>query len=445
MKDNKPYSGTTRVALGAALCAALTACGGGGNSGNKGSPSGTGAGVTTSSGTAAIGSAIAGGTVSFTCASGATASTTTGSDGTYSVALKASDYPCVTQVSGGQASGTALASALHSVAAAPGTTNVTPLTDLIVGVLGNGNASGLDGAASGVLSGTITADNLASALAKVRAAIATLPGNLAIPSGFNPLNSQFSVGDANDALLDQYATSLAAAGLSQGDVATKTAAGTPLIQQTYAATAYTTPNLTAIAMGASINLDGTFGISFVDANRGLFSAEAALDSTGNATSFARAGRFTGIMSSLGNRIGELCSAGVGGVSDEQHSQYVYASADLVPVTDPTELNGKNFVEYEDCVQSGTAAIDASGTYTFTEAGSNQSDPGMPKLFSQAFGSTGYRDGTSATVRAKAYKYVDQDGKTTYVYLQVETKNGSTAAMIDGNSNFVLIGVQQPPV
>ncbi len=70
------------------------------------------------------------------CASGATASATTASDGTWSASLKTSDYPCAARVVGGQANGKNLASALHSVAAAPGTTNITPLTDIIVAVLG---------------------------------------------------------------------------------------------------------------------------------------------------------------------------------------------------------------------------------------------------------------------------------------------------------------------
>lgn len=439
MKKSNLNTPITKVALGAALCAALGACGGGSGSG---SPS---ASTSTTSGVAAIGSAIVGGTVSFTCASGATASATTGSDGAYSATLKAADYPCVVQVAGGQANGVALASALHSVAAAPGTTNVTPLTDLIVGVLGNGNASALDGAASGILSSTITAGNLSSALTKVQAAIATLPGSLTLASGFNPLNSQFSVGDTNDALLDQYATALRAAGLSQQDAATKAASGSALTQQTYSATAYTTPGFTAITMGASVNLDGTFGIALDDPNRGLFAAQAKIDSTGEATSFVNAGKFSGIISQLGNRIGELCT---GITATTQLTQYAYASGELTPVTDPTELNGKTFTEYENCGLSGTTTVDSSGTYTFRETGSSQGDPGMPNFFSQAFTSSGYIDGdapNTATVRANAYKYVDQNGHATYVYVEVSSKTGSTKATIDGDSNFVLIGVEQQPM
>jgi len=117
VKNIKLNTGITALALGAAMCASLVACGGG---------SSPAAGVMTSSGgVAAIGSAIVGGTVSFSCASGATASATTGSDGTYSATLKATDYPCVVQASGGQVNGVALASALHSVWSSNGTVDGT--------------------------------------------------------------------------------------------------------------------------------------------------------------------------------------------------------------------------------------------------------------------------------------------------------------------------------
>src|SRR5262245_45039550 len=113
-----------RLAFAASMCAALVACGGGGGSN---APAAANTPTTTTGGAAAMGSPIVGGTVELKCASGATASATTGTDGRWSASLKSTDYPCVARVSGGQANGTALASALHSVAAAPGTTNITPL------------------------------------------------------------------------------------------------------------------------------------------------------------------------------------------------------------------------------------------------------------------------------------------------------------------------------
>lgn len=435
MQKNKLNTGITKLALGASMCVTLVACGGGGGSGT-GTPS------VTSSGTVAVGAPIVGGTVSFKCASGATASATTAADGTYSVTLKSADYPCVARVAGGQANGAALASVLHSVAAAPGTTNVTPLTDLIVGVLGNGNASALDGVTSRGLSRAITADNLESALTKVQTAIATLPGKLAIASGFNPLNSQFSVGDANDALLDQYAAALDAAGLTQADAVTHAQAGTAMTKTPYSAIAYTTPGITATPMGTSLNLDNTFGIAIADPNRGLYVAKANLDASGNVSSFATPGKFTAIVSVLGNRVGELCTAnGVGSVSASQPGQYVYVASDVVEVTDLSELNGKTFDEYEDCTQSGTATFAGNGIATFT--GKNgQTD--APVSIMEAFTAAGAPDPANHSVEhAKVYKYTDSTGAERYAYITINSTTGTDDPLtFDTDTKYLTIGLSQ---
>ncbi|WP_155027731.1 hypothetical protein [Burkholderia pseudomallei] len=437
MQKNKLNTGITKFALGASMCAALVACGGG-NSSNSGTSSPS----VITSGTAAVGSPIVGGTVTLKCASGATASATTTADGTYSVTLKSADYPCVALVSGGQAKGAALASALHSVAAAPGTTNVTPLTDLIVGVLGNGNASALDGATAGALSSAITADTLASALAKVQTAIATLPGKLTIASGFNPLNSQFSVGDANDALLDQYAAALDAAGLTQTDAVTHTQAGTAMTKTPYSAIAYTTPGITATAMGTSLNLDNTFGIAIADPNRGLYVAKANLDASGNVSSFATPGKFTAIVSVLGNRVGELCTAnGVGSVSASQPGQYVYVSSDMVEVTDLSELNGRTFDEVEDCTHSGTTTFASNGIATFT---GNDGQTDAPVSIVQALTAAGAPDPANHSVEhAKVYRYTDSTGATRYAYITINSTTGIDDPLtLDTDTKYVTIGLSR---
>ncbi len=225
MKKIEFNTGITKFTLGAAMCAALAACGGGGDSSPGGSSADNTPTVTTS-GTAAIGAPIVGGAVALKCASGATASATTGSDGSWTVSLKSTDYPCVARVSGGQANGSALASPLHSVAAASGTTNITPLTDLEVGVLAKGDPeTWFNGAKNGDLAGAITSGNLADALAKLTTALSTLPGKPTLPDGFNPLTSSFKAekGDAGDNLLESYGAGLTAAGLSQSAAAEKTA------------------------------------------------------------------------------------------------------------------------------------------------------------------------------------------------------------------------------
>ncbi|MEX3981490.1 hypothetical protein AB4Y45_21190 [Paraburkholderia sp. EG287A] len=443
MKKSRLHTRITRLALGASMCTVLAACGGGGSSDTS---SNDGASATTTGGVAAIGSPITGGNVALTCASGATAAATTGSDGTWSASLKTSDYPCLVQVSGGQANGAALVSALHSVAAASGTTNITPLTDLIVGVLGNGNASALDSVKPNALSAAITSNALANARNKLIAALATLPGKPALPGGFDPLTSQFNAvkGDAGDNLLESYAVALAATGLTQADAVSSTASGTAMTQQAYAATAFTTPGVTAIQMGSSVNLDGTFSIGIADPNRGQYVAKANIDTTDNVTSFTNPGPFTAVVSLLGNRVGQLCTAnGVGGNVAAQPGQYVYVSSDLTEVMDLNELNGKTFDEYEDCAKSGTTTF-ANGVATFTDSEGRQDTP--VSNIAQAFTADGLADPKNHSVEhARAYRYV-ANGITKYAYITVNSTTTPGAnddpLTFDTDTKYLTIGLSQ---
>lgn len=450
MKKNRKFdTGIMKLMLGASMCAALAACGGGGSSSNGGSASTS----TTSSGVAAIGSAIVNGTVSFTCASGATASAATGADGTYSATLKAADYPCVAQVSGGTANGVALASPLHSVAAAPGTTNVTPLTDLIVGVLGSGNASALDRAASGVLSSTITADNLASALAKVQTAISTLPGKLQLASGFNPLNTKFSVGDTNDALLDQYAAALNAAGLTQANAVTQTASGQAMTQAAYATTAFTTP-YSSFTAGWSKNLDSKTVLSIPDPLRGALSAEVNVDTTTGNLSLVGTAPFSGIVSLLGNRVGTLCVSGQGSASNTQHSLYIYVSPDFTQVTDLTEIKSalvnNTFATYEDCTPDTITYTTASNGLLTATYSDGSSDAVADAEFSASGNVEARQTGSgvapgTAISRIKLYKYTDPvSSKTTYAIVETSSDKDSTDLAYDPTKdlNNIILSVSQ---
>lgn len=427
-----------KLLLSSIAAATLAACGGGGSS--------TGGGATSvnTTGTAAIGSPIVGGTVALKCASGTTTSTTTGSDGSWTVSLKASDYPCVAEVSGGQANSVALTSALHSVLAAPGVSNITPLTDIMVGVLGKqAPSTWFANVSKGDLTSSITTANLNSALDKLKTALASLPGKPSLPNGFNPINTAFKAqsGDAGDDLLESYGASLTASGLTQSEAAVDTANGQALTQQANSATAYTTPGLTAIQMGSSVNLDGTFAIAIADPNRGKFTAKATIDADGNVTSFTDAGQFKAVVSLLGNRVGELCTAnGVGSVVAGQPGQYVYVSSDLTEVTDLTELNGKTFDEYEDCVKSGTMAF-ASGSSTFTDTNGKQDAPNAN--VAQALTAAGLADSANHSVEhAKIYKYT-ANGVTKYAYITVNSTTGTDDPLtFDIDTKYVTIGLSQ---
>lgn len=111
---------------------ALFACGGGGSS-----PSAT------IDGTAAIGSALANATVQMTCKNGSS-STTTNADGAFSATF-AFDGPCVLTATGGSVQ-------IHSLATGPGTSNVTPLTDLLLSYIAGQLGTTLDGLLSGIQS-----------------------------------------------------------------------------------------------------------------------------------------------------------------------------------------------------------------------------------------------------------------------------------------------------
>ncbi|MCY1237611.1 hypothetical protein D9M72_503150 [compost metagenome] len=214
-----------------------------------------------------------------------------------------------------------------------------------------------------------------------------------------------------------------------------------LTKEAFSLTAYTTPNLTAIKMGTSKNLDDTFGISIPDLNRGNYTARASIDADGNLSALSAGSSFNGYVSLLGNRIGQLCTANKGGMNSAMASQYVYVSSELTEVTDATELFDKNFTEYEDCASYGTSQIRADGAFIFTETASGNSN--SPDLnFAQAMASSGRVNAENGSViRGKVYKHA-VGGVTTYVYLIVSTKQGTSTPVLNGETDYVVMGVSR---
>jgi hypothetical protein len=123
------------------------------------------------------------------------------------------------------------------------------------------------------------------------------------------------------------------------------------------------------------------------------------------------------------------------------SQYVYVSSELQEVTDPSELYGRKFQDYEDCASYGTSEIRADGAFIFTETASGNSDePDMN--FAQALTRNGLVDAKNGSViRVKVYKYTAA-GVTTYAYVLVSTKQGSTTPALNGETDYVTIGVSR---
>lgn len=111
------------------------------------------------------------------------------------------------------------------------------------------------------------------------------------------------------------------------------------------------------------------------------------------------------------------------------------------VTEASELYGKKFTDYEDCASYGTPEIRADGAFIFTETASGNSDE--PDLyFAQALTSNGLVDAKNGSViRVKVYKYTAA-GVTTNVYVLVSTKQGSSTPALNGETDYVTIGVSR---
>ena len=434
--------GTGRFTFIAMVTAFLLGCGGGGGGGDSASnnPSTpTGKAV---SGVAAIGAPIAGGTVALRCASGNTVSAITTADGSWAATVKDGDFPCVIRVSGGQADGNALAQPLHSVVQEAGNVNVTPLTDLMVSIMvGQAPQAWFDSATNGGISGAVSATALANAEDKLLATLASLPGKPVLPENFNPLTSKFNAqkGDAGDDLLESYGAAIKAAGLTQTEAVSHVATGKALTQEAFAVTAFTTPNMTGFRAGAAVTNGGEYVLSIPDPNRGASVTKAVLGSDGNISEIATP--YTNHVSLLSNRIGQLCVADpAAATQDGNVGMYAYVSEDWTPVQDTTELYGKVFGEYENCVNSGTSEFKSDDSSVFTANGEAPNQP--PVGISKALTKEGLEvPGAGVVSHAKAYK-ATIDGKLVYAYIAVTTAKGATAPAIGGDANFVVMGISR---
>lgn len=161
----------------------------------------------TISGQAATGAALANATVTAKCTGGATVAGKTAADGTFSLELVGTPFPCILEAS----SGTVI---LHSFATDAGNTNITPLTDLVVSkALGSDATSAFASFDAG--KGTAIAAGLAAAKTYVKNEVTTLLGSA--PAG-DLLTGVFKVGDASDKVLDNLKLALVAGGKELADL-----------------------------------------------------------------------------------------------------------------------------------------------------------------------------------------------------------------------------------
>lgn len=194
----------------------LSGCGGGSGS----STSSTGGGITSTAisigGVAAVGSPIIAGTINVRCASGsALASTTTSSMGAWQVNLAGQTLPCAVQVIGGTINNVTNTTPYHSIATAPGTVNVTPLTDLMVANLAGTATPSVWFAGLSATPAPLTAINQASvtgALAKLSAALPALTSLNTI----NPITTAFTPtsGNVSDDTLTALKTAMTNTGIT---------------------------------------------------------------------------------------------------------------------------------------------------------------------------------------------------------------------------------------
>ena len=397
----------------------LVACGGGGESSTPTN--------LTVTGTAAIGLPIAGAAVAAKCNVG-TGTATTLPDGSYTLTVTGGQMPCILQI-------TNPGIKLHSVAQSAGTTNITPLTDLITAILGGQDpAAWYDNAKSVDIIAGITANGLSTAQDKLKTVLSTLPGKPTLPTGFNPLTSKFSAqkGDAGDDLLEIYDSSLVAAGLTQTTAIIQIAAQQPLTQVAYSLKAFSPSKLTAVFAGSAKLQSGKTTMLVDDQH-----AEANTDVKGNITALVAGSPFADFVSLFGNTLGQLCMNGAGSNGPTMHSRYLFLSTDAgwSEVTDVAELFGKTFTQYEDCNVYYTTTFSATGDMTQTSSGGVIDDPVPVAIVRAIYSAQGFtKDANAGYAIAKAYKRTE-NGVTTYAYLF----NGSD---ISEPRDYAILGVSQ---
>jgi energy-converting hydrogenase Eha subunit E len=172
----------------------------------------------TISGLAAGGAAMANASVTAKCTSGSPVTGTTDGSGNFSLELNGGQAtPCVVQVSSASLT-------LHGFAADAGHINVTTLTDLVLArALGVDTAASFDQFDSSKATGIQT--GLDTANAYVKAQVTALTGSA--PSG-DLFTGTFTIGDANDKVLDKLLAALTAGSKQFADLRQAAVAGLPL-------------------------------------------------------------------------------------------------------------------------------------------------------------------------------------------------------------------------
>lgn len=155
-------------------------------------------------GVAATGNAISGGIVTLKCANGSTVSTTTTVSGNYVLQADRLTLPCLAQVSFNDSYGSPYT--LHSYVSAIGTTNITPLTELLTAVLLQHQPSDIFANINSNAFQMLSKGDPVAAWATVRTSLQSQ--GILLPENFDPVHellrakSDTQSGNGHDQLLD---------------------------------------------------------------------------------------------------------------------------------------------------------------------------------------------------------------------------------------------------
>ena len=195
----------TKYLVIVAIAYALAACGGGEN--GSGIPPAS----ETMMGVAAAGQPIENGLVQILCARGATLNATTNNSGFWQVAISGQTPPCVLEISGGTINSLPNSERFHSIATRFGTTNITPLTDLMsANVAGSATPANWFADLTPSSLATITNASISAALSKQCAALSGLTPLCAT----NPITTVFT--PTYDNVMDNMLLALKFAALKSG-------------------------------------------------------------------------------------------------------------------------------------------------------------------------------------------------------------------------------------
>lgn len=225
---------------------------------------------------------------------------------------------------------------------------------------------------------------------------------------------------------------MVAEGITHSTVAGNIATEQSTTAQRVYYTAYTYP----VTQGA-ISITGTFGNSFTELTLSVF--DSLLGPKEGVVSFNTSpytinGDFAGVIA--GDYFGQLCTeTGSGGLQ----GKYVYTATGAVEVP-VSELKGKNFVEYENCEESGTSTFNQDGSLTFTVNGESEPETVSAADVFKLFSKEGWDEGNEFS-KAKAYKFYNGN-QAFYYYLN----NGNDVPFPANGTgdNYVVLGVEFEP-